>query len=534
MIFNINENVSKSNSGIESAQFNRFKVFRKNKIPFALVTVHYNPESSRLLLHEGVYDFPLHKEEFINLYDYFQRSYEATFSQNTLDNIDYGIKGEKLSMQYNATFKKIELTDEKNNLLIRLDFYQQKHFDNLEDYRDLQVHGVEIFDHSGNLVQYKTYDYNGWLSSEQIFNPDNTISNCIYYDINHHIVMEEFYQKKNSDSKLHTTLYTLYDKKGKVHLFSNHVDLLTYFFNCLNDNWNNEPINIFVADRSSACQESLLELKNKAYLVFHFHNSQGGRVEDEMYSIVNNNYEYALNRLNDFDSFIVATHKQLVDMQKRYGNHHQIFQIPVGTVADNTLKESKLPVNKRIPHSLIVTARVASEKQIEDMVFAIKDVKKKYPDVILDIYGYKDGSDNYLEKRRIEYLVDRYNLQDNVHLYDYAQDVATLQQQHQIYLLSSSMEGFNIALMEGLAQGCVGIVYNVNYGPNELVKDNENGYVVPLHRWDIMRDKIEYLFAHPDKMQEMSNKAHQLSARYSNEVVYQQWKKIMADAYSKL
>lgn len=533
MIFNINENVSKSNSGIESAQFNRFKVFRKKKIPFALVTIAYSPESSRLLLHEGVYDFPLKKEEYINLYDYFQRSHEATFKKNTLDNIDYGIKGQRLSMQYNSTFKKIELKDENDKLLVRIDFYQQHHFDNLEDYRKLQVHGVEIFDNFGNLVQYKVYDYNGWLSSEQIFNPDNSVSNFVYYDINQHIVMEEFFQKKNSDDKLHVTLYTLYDKEGKAHLFNNHVDLLTYFYNSLNDNWDNEPINIFVADRSSACQESLLELKHKAYLVFHFHNSQGGRVEDEMYSIVNNNYEYALNHLNDFNASIVATHKQLVDMKERYGEH-KIFQIPVGTVSDKTLKQKNLPMNKRTKHSLIVTARVASEKQIEDMVFAVKDVKKKYPDVVLDVYGYKDASDNYLEKRRIEYLVDRYNLQDNVFLHDYAQDVASLQRQHQIYLLASSMEGFNIALMEGLAQGCIGVVYNVNYGPNELVQDNENGYVVPLNRWDIMRDKIEYLFAHPDKMQEMSDKAHELSKRYSNEVVYKQWKKIMEDAYSNL
>lgn len=534
MIFNINENVSKSNSGIESAQFNRFKVFRKNKIPFALVTVTYSPESTRLLLHEGVYNFPLKEKEYINVYNYFQRGYDAKFIKNTLDNIDYGIKGQKLTMQYNSTFQKIELLKEDNNVLVRLSFYNQRTFENLEDYRQLQVKGVEIFDNFGNLVQYDVYDYNGWLSSKQIFNPNNSISNRIFYDVDKHTVLEEFYQKKNSDDKLHTTLYTLYDKNGKVQLFNSRTQFLTYFFNEINDKWNDEPINIFVADRSTACQESFTELKNKAYCVFHFHNSQGGRVDDEMYSIVNNNYEYALNNLSKFDAYIVATHKQLIDMQHRYGKQYKFFQIPVGTVSDKTLEQDNLPIDKRIKHSLIVTARVASEKQIEDMVYAIKDIKKKYPDVVLDVYGYSDGSNNYIEKRRIQFLVEKYDLQKNVHLHGYAQDVATLQKQHQIYLLASSMEGFNIALMEGLAQGCVGIVYDVNYGPNELVQNGKNGYVVPLNSWDVMRDKIEYLFAHPNQLQKMSDNAHELSKRYSNDVVYQQWKKILADAYSKL
>lgn len=534
MIFNINESVNKSNSGIESAQYNRFKVFRKTSIPFKLVTVNYHPAEQKILINDGIYDFPLKQNEYLNVYDFFQGFDKAAkFKKNTLDDIDYGIKGKKLTMQYNSQYSKIELLQD-NNLLVRLNFYNQPPVClNLDDYRKLQVAGLEIFDLHGNLVQYKQYTYQGYLSAEEIYNPDNSTNIKLFYDIDKHVVLEQFTNKVKD--KLKVAQYVLHDRHHDYmkHVFYTRTNFLTYFYNEVNNMYNDEPINIFVADRSTACQESLLKLDKPAYTVFHFHNSQGGRVEDEMYSIPNNNYEYAMAHINDFDATIVATHKQLVDMKQRLDMHNPIFQIPVGTVSDKVLETKPLPINKRIPNSIVVTARVAPEKQIEDIVYAVKDLKEVYPDIILDVYGYKDGTNNYNEIRRIKYLIEKYDLKDNVKVHDYAQDVATIQQKHQIYALASNMEGFNIALMEGLSQGDVGVVYDVNYGPNELVQNGKNGYVVPLNNWRALRDKIHYLFEHKDVMQEMSTQAWKLSKRFSNDVVYQQWQKIISDAYSK-
>ena len=45
---------------------------------------------------------------------YITKRFNLYFKKNTLDNIDYGIKGQRLSMQYNSTFKKIELKDEND------------------------------------------------------------------------------------------------------------------------------------------------------------------------------------------------------------------------------------------------------------------------------------------------------------------------------------------------------------------------------------------------------------------------------------
>lgn len=41
------------------------------------------------------------------------------------------------------------------------------------------------------------------------------------------------------------------------------------------------------------------------------------------------------------------------------------------------------------------------------------------------------------------------------------------------------MEGFSLALLECQSYGVPMISYDIKYGPNELVKDGLNGYLIP-------------------------------------------------------
>ena len=182
---------------------------------------------------------------------------------------------------------------------------------------------------------------------------------------------------------------------------------------------------------------------------------------------------------------------------------------------------------------VIVTARVAPEKRIDHIIEAIGIAKKDVPNISLDVYGYVDHRDNDEAMTKINAAIEKYQLQDVIKLHDYVKDVGAVQREGQVYALASVMEGFNLSLMEAISNGLVGVTYDVNYGPNELIVDGENGYVVPFDDIKAMAAKFVDLFTHPDKLQQMSDRSYELSDRYSEANVWHAWEALLEDAKKK-
>ncbi len=135
--------------------------------------------------------------------------------------------------------------------------------------------------------------------------------------------------------------------------------------------------------------------------------------------------------------------------------------------------------------------------------------------------------------KRINAAIEKYHLQGAIKLHDYTNDVGAVQRNAQVYALTSVMEGFNLSLMEALSNGMVGVTYDVNYGPNELVVDGKNGFVVPFGDIKAMAAKFVELFTHPDELQQMSDQAYELSDRYSEANVWKAWQALLDDAKKK-
>ena len=187
----------------------------------------------------------------------------------------------------------------------------------------------------------------------------------------------------------------------------------------------------------------------------------------------------------------------------------------------------------RQPAKVLVTARVAPEKQIDHIVAAIGIAKKDVLNISLDVYGYVDHRDDNRAMKRINAAIEKYHLQGAIKLHDYTNDVGAVQRNAQVYALTSVMEGFNLSLMEALSNGMVGVTYDVNYGPNELVVDGKNGFVVPFGDIKAMAAKFVELFTHPDELQQMSDQAYELSDRYSEANVWKAWQALLDDAKKK-
>lgn len=249
-------------------------------------------------------------------------------------------------------------------------------------------------------------------------------------------------------------------------------ELMKHFYNLINEKyWSDTALNVFMLDRTHLGDSSVLELDRPVYTVLHLHNSHAGDAQDPMHSLMNYFYEYGLTNINRYDAVVSATQKQTRDVMARFKPQTKCFTIPVGIIPDAVFDLPRVPMAERDQHSGVMTCRVAPEKNVGLVARSIGLAKAKIPDINLTVYGYIDHRDNDAAKKAIDAAIEEFDLQDAVKLYDYTNDVASVQRKSQVYALASVMEAFNLLLMEAQSNGMISVTYDVNYGPNDLVVD---------------------------------------------------------------
>ncbi|MDR0299324.1 MAG: glycosyltransferase [Streptococcaceae bacterium] len=516
MKFFINSSFNKQNSGIEHAQLKRAKLFRDHGEAFKLVFREWNPRLHMYLSEVGV-----SPEETLCMFDFFQNAENVEERVLTVEDLDFGVQGISRIEQVD---QKLYMVQVGNQLIARVRYF-------LDDDKK-RVSMVELFDAFGNLYRVDNYDFRGFLSLVQWYTPDNKIGTEVWYDIEGRTVLETF-NKFDGTGKFVKTGWRLTFGE-QVYMFDNIDKLTQHFFNLINAKyWSDDELNIFILDRTHLGDWSVLELERPAYTVMHLHNSHAGDAQDTMHSVMNNFYEYGLTNMNRYDAVISATQKQTNDVIARFNPKCKMFTIAVGVTPDAVFEEAHIPMSERKHHSVLVTARVAPEKRIDMIIRAIGEARKTVPDITLDFYGYVDHRDNDAAMNAINAAIKEYDMADAVHQFDYSEDVPSLHKQHQVYGLFSIMEGFNLSLMEAQARGMVSVSTDVNYGPNELTVDGENGYVVGYDDIDGFADRLVKLFSDDELLQQMSDKAYELSERYSEANVWKAWQALLDDAKAK-
>ncbi|MHA8110170.1 glycosyltransferase [Lactobacillaceae bacterium Melli_B4] len=519
MNFFMNSSFNAKNSGIEHAQLKRAFLFRKNKEAYKLVFREWNP-----LLHFHLNNVGIHDDEILNMFDFFQEAEDIKEKVVRPEDLDFGVSD--LTYQNDDEHNRVIVFKDKL-IIARVNCFGKDITD------EKRVQSVELFDGFANLYRVDFYDIRGFKSMVQWYTPDNKIATETWYTPSGRPVIEDYY-RLNAQGKMDKSGWKTVDKKGTVRQYDTIDGVLLEFLNAANHKYlrKTRP-NIFIMDRSDLYEELLPELREPAYTVLHLHNSHAGDAQEPNTSIMNNNYEYSLTDANRYDAIISATHKQTRDVKYRFEPKAAMFTIPVGVIPDKHFDEPRVPMKDRKFGSVIATARIAPEKQLDKVIRAAGIARKTVPEVTVDLYGYIDHSNDDIAMKRINEAIKDYNMEDAVHIHSYVNNVSIVQKNAQIYGLASVMEGFNLAMMEAQSEGDVGITYDVNYGPNELVVDGENGYVVDYGDYKKMGQYMTELFTNPDQLQKMSDEAYELSKRYSETNVWKDWKALLDDAAKK-
>lgn len=513
MNFFINASMPKQKSGIEHAELARFRLFNAHKVEARIVIRDWDPQ-----LHVHAKEAGIADRQLIGMFDYFQEALMVESKMVYAADLDFGVLNTHVQHEEN---RDLVLTS-RGQLVARI---------NLNANRTVQ--SVELFDGFNNLFRVDHYDSRGFVSLTQWYTPDNKIGTETWQTPAGKTVLETF-NKDDAVGKRQKSGWRLIDKDGKVRQFDTIERLTKHFFDLLNDEfWSEARPNIFVLDRAHLGDWGLLHLREPAYTVFYLHNSHAGDSQNPMHSILNNFYEFGMNAMNGYDAVVSATHKQTRDVRERFSPKTKLFTIPVGVIPDQELEKPRIPVAQRQFGKMVVFARIAWEKRLDDLVRAIGIVHQEIPDVSLDLYGYADPSDDFKARREVEAVIKDGHLEKVVTFKGYTTDVAEVENKAMMYGLTSRMEGFNLGIMEAISHGLIGFTYDVNYGPNEIIEDGINGRVVPNGDYEQLAEAMLKVLRDPELAQQYATGAYDSASRYSATNVWQAWQALLDDAQAK-
>lgn len=145
------------------------------------------------------------------------------------------------------------------------------------------------------------------------------------------------------------------------------------------------------------------------------------------------------------------------------------------------------------------------QKRVSDLIKVIKNLSRENVDYSFSIVG--DGEE--MPKVR-EHL--REEISDGkVILHGWLESDKVIEMMHEseVFVLTSAYEGFCIALVESMANGCCPVVTNIRSGNKQLITDETNGFLIEIGDTETFAKKLADLSGDRSKLLQMRHLAWQ-------------------------
>lgn len=166
---------------------------------------------------------------------------------------------------------------------------------------------------------------------------------------------------------------------------------------------------------------------------------------------------------------VVSVSKEIEKILNKEYHIHNTKAILNPIIVDRSYK---IQETLDIYHPYILSVgRLNKQKNFEMLIKAYSQSQAKNESKLL-IIG--EGS----ERNNLELLIKNLKLENSVYLIGQKENVKDYYLQSEIYVLSSSFEGFPNVLVEALSNGCACIATDCPTGPSEIIQNGLNGILV--------------------------------------------------------
>ena len=176
---------------------------------------------------------------------------------------------------------------------------------------------------------------------------------------------------------------------------------------------------------------------------------------------------------------------------------------------------------------IITIGRYAYQKGYDMLLRAWAEIENKYPDWQLAIYGM--GNQDSLRNQMRDLGIDA----SRCLLNGPVEDVAKEYLNSSVFVLPSRFEGFGLVLIEAMSCGVPVVAFNCPMGPDEIITDGEDGFLVPVGDVRALADKLQTLMQNQKLRMQFSESAFCNSDRYRIDRISNQWIKLFAQMTAK-
>jgi len=191
--------------------------------------------------------------------------------------------------------------------------------------------------------------------------------------------------------------------------------------------------------------------------------------------------------------------------------------IPNGVFSDQIL-ESVVPFDERKKNVICSVGRLVKQKGYDVLIQAFAQFSKDHSGYVLDIFG--EGP----EKSNIDKLINDYGMTGKVVLRGNVSNVIEEIHDAGMFILASRFEGMPNALIEAMACGIPCIASNCDFGPGELIENEDNGLLFPVDDVDALVSAMTTIADDESFAEKLSRNAQQIRETHSREKIIGMYK----------
>lgn len=212
---------------------------------------------------------------------------------------------------------------------------------------------------------------------------------------------------------------------------------------------------------------------------------------------------------------IVLTKKSMEDYRNAFGLKEKKIDYIYNWIPEPLLEPKR---SYDMDSKLILSVgRLDEEKGFDMMVEVAKRFLPKHPDWQWHVYGTGDLDDE------VKQWICEAGLEKQVILKGLNTQLEDVFSHTSILVLPSYREGLPIVLLEAIAYKLPAVSFDIITGPREILRDGENGYLIPPYEIDMMAEKIEYLIKHPEERKHFSENMRLDVEKFQVDTIRKQW-----------
>ena len=173
-------------------------------------------------------------------------------------------------------------------------------------------------------------------------------------------------------------------------------------------------------------------------------------------------------------------------------------------------------------NEIVTVGRIDGQKNHALLIKAFAKIHCNHPETVLRIYGGCPKGNDTLEK--LKALSEELNISDCVFFEGKQSHIEEKIYKSRLFVLSSDFEGMPNALLEAMSLGLAVISTDCPCGgPREIIRDEENGLLVPVGEVDSLAMAMDRVLASPEMAEEMGRNAAKIQDILNPQEVNKMW-----------